>query len=91
MNSLASQVARQADQLGVHFLFLGKIAVVDFDFVARVALEAVEHFQAAPAAGASDGVAGIGDLLQFLQHKARHHDQAFEKIALRSDRRCGRQ
>ena len=77
---LGVEVARQADELGVHFLFLGKIAVVDADFDAGVALDAVEHFEAAAAAGALDGVVGIGDLLEFLEHKARHDDQAFEEI-----------
>ena len=34
----------------------------------------------APAAGAFDRVIGIGDLLEFAQHKTRHHDQPFKKV-----------
>ena len=74
------EVARQADEFGVHFLFLGKIAVVDADLDAGVALDAVEHFQSAPAAGALDGIGGIGDLLDFPEHKPRHDDQALEEM-----------
>ena len=74
------EVAREADELGVHFLFLGKIAVVDADFDVGVALDAIEHFESAPAAGAFDGIGGIGDLLEFPEHKARHDDQAFEEM-----------
>ena len=48
----------------------------------RVALDAVEHFEAAPAAGAFDGVGGIGDLLKFPEHKARDDDEAFEEVRL---------
>ena len=79
---LRAEVAGQPDELGVHFRFLREIAVVDFDLVARVALDAVEHFEAAPAPRALDGVVGIGDLLEFLEHKARHDDDAFEEIGL---------
>ena len=42
----------------------------------------VEHFKAAPAAGALDVVGGVGDLLQFQQHEARHDDQAFDEMRL---------
>jgi hypothetical protein len=51
------QVAREADEFGVHFLFLGKIAVMDADFDVGVALDAVEHFESAPSARAFDGSA----------------------------------
>ena len=49
------------------------------DFRVRVALKAVEHFESAAAAGAFDGVGGIGNLLNFLQHKTGHDDQALQK------------
>ena len=79
---LRAEVARQADEFGIHFGLFREITVVDFDLVARVALDAVEHLQAAAAAGARDGVVGIGDLLQLLQDKAGHNHQAFDKISL---------
>ena len=47
-----------------------------------VMLDAVEHFEAAPAAGALDGVAGVGDLLDFPEHEARDDDEAFEQARL---------
>ena len=82
---LGVEVAREADELGVHFLFLGKIAVVDADLDVGVVLDAVEHFKAAPAAGAFDGVGGIGDLLEFPQHEARDDDSPSSKcVSIRS-------
>ena len=76
------EVARQANELGIHVLLIGKIAVVNANLDVLVALDAVEHFQAAPSAGALDGVAGIGDLLDFPEHKARNDDEAFEQPRL---------
>jgi hypothetical protein len=57
----------------------GEIGVVDFDFVALVLLEAGEHFQAAPPAGADDRVVGIGDGLQFVQDETRDDDRPFQE------------
>ena len=71
---LRAQVARQAHQLRIDFLLLREVAVVDLYLIARVALDAVKHLQAAAPTPALDGVVGVGDLLQFLQHKARHYD-----------------
>ena len=76
------EVACQADEFGVHFLFLGKIAIVNAHFDVGVALDTIEHFESAAAAGAFDGVTGIGDLLEFSEHKTRHDDQAFEEMGL---------
>ncbi len=55
---------------------------MDFDFVALVLLQAGQHFQAAPAAGADDRVVGIGDLLQLVQDEAGHDQHAFDEIGL---------
>ena len=59
--------------------------------IVGVALDAVEHFEAAPAARAFDGIGGIGNLLEFLEHKTRHDDESLDEFALRSNRRCARQ
>ena len=74
------EVARQADEFGVHVLFVGKITVMNADFNTGVALNAVEHFESAPAAGALDGIGGIGNLLNFFEHEPRHDNQALQKM-----------
>ena len=76
------QVARQPDELGVHVLLVREIAVMNSHFVARVAPDAIEHLEAVAAARALDRVAGIGHLLQFLQHEPRDDNQALEEIRL---------
>src|ERR1035437_11039093 len=53
---------------------------MDFDLVAGVALDAIKHLQTTAPARAFEGVIGIGNLLQLLQNKARHHDQALDKV-----------
>ena len=53
---------------------------MNLHLIAWVALDAIEHLEAAPAARPFDGIIGIGDLLQFLEHKPRHDDDAFDKI-----------
>jgi len=79
---LGVQVARQADQLGVHTLFIGKITVMDAHFDLRVVLQPVQHLESAPAARTLDLVRRIRDLLQFQQHETRHHDQALDQLGL---------
>src|ERR1019366_1122991 len=79
---LGTQVTRQAHQLRINFRFFREVAIVDLDFIARVALDAIEHLQTAAAPGALNGVVGIGDLLELLQHKAWHDDQPLDKIRL---------
>ena len=52
------------------------------DLNAGVALNPVEHLESTPAASAFDKVSGIGDLLNFSEHKPRHNNQTFEKVGL---------
>ena len=72
----------QAHELGIDFLFVGEIGLVNFDIELRRALEAAQHLQAAASARLADGIVGIGDQLQFAEHKARHDDDALDKIGL---------
>src|SRR5207302_1844161 len=78
---LCAQIARQPNQFGIYFRLVGKIAIVDFYFVARIALDAVEHLQPAPAPSALDPIARVGNHLQFLQNEARHHDDSFQEVS----------
>jgi len=41
---------------------------------------AVQHFKPATAPRALDVVGGVGDLLQFQQHKSRHDDQSIDEM-----------
>ena len=76
------QVPGEANEFAVDFLFVGEIAVMDFDFVPGIALDAVEDFEATAAAGAFDGVVGIGDLLEFFEDESRDDNEPFEEIAV---------
>jgi len=53
---LCAEVTGQADEFAVHFGFVGKIAVVDFDLVGRIFLDAAEDFESAAPASAFDGI-----------------------------------
>ena len=77
---LGAEVASQSNQLAVNFFFVGEIAVVDFDFVARIALDAVEHFEAVTSTSPFDGVRRVGDLLKLIQNKTRNNNEALDEI-----------
>ncbi len=76
------EVAGKLDEFGVHFLFFGEIAVVDFDLANGAALKAVEHVKAPAAACAADGVVGISDLLELAQDKSRDDDESLHNAGL---------
>src|ERR1035437_6547010 len=76
------EIEREVDELGVHVFFPGKIAVVDADFNFRAVLKAVEHFEAASSTRSFDGIGGIGNLLEFVQHEAGDDGQAFNEFRL---------
>jgi len=75
-----AKVARETDEFAVDFGFVREIAIVNFDFVGGVFLDAAENLKAAASAGAFDGIFGIGDLLEFFQDEAGHNNDAFEEI-----------
>ena len=77
-----AEVARKADEFAVDFGLVREIAVVDFDFVGRVFLDAAEDFKATTSAGAFDRIFGVGDLLQFFEDEAGDDDDAFEEVRL---------
>ncbi len=64
---LRIQIARQPHELRIHFTLLRKIAIVDLHLIARITLNAIQHFGPAAAARAFDRVVRIGDLLKFAQ------------------------
>src|SRR2546422_820514 len=53
---------------------------MDFDLIARITLDTVKHFQSAPSARAFNRIIGIGNLLEFLEHKTRHHSKPLDKV-----------
>ena len=69
----------QLHQLAVDFLDVGHIVLVELHFHARVELQHLEHFQAAPSARPLHVVGRIGDVLQFVEHKPRDDEHRIEK------------
>jgi hypothetical protein len=77
---LRAEVAGKADEFAVDSSFVREIAVVDFDLVGRVFLDAAEDFESATSASALDGIFGVGDLLKFFKHEARNDNDALQEI-----------
>src|SRR5262249_47996098 len=70
----------QPHQFGIDLFFFREIAVVNPHFIAGIALDAVQHFEAAAATGAFNGIVGIRDLLEFFEHKSGDNEQALDEI-----------
>ena len=60
-------------------LDLGKILLKDLDVHIHAALDTLQNVQSSAAAVAFDLIRGVGDLLQFTQHKLRDDQRALEK------------
>src|SRR5207244_11149333 len=75
-----AQISRQPDQLRSDFGLIREIPIVDFYFIAVIALNAVEHLQSAAAARAFYCITGVGNDLQFFQDKAGHDNNSLEEI-----------
>ena len=70
---------RERDELGID-LGLGRDGVLDdLDRRARFLLHPVEDLEAPAAAVASEGVRAVGDVLQLIEHEARHDQRAIDE------------
>ena len=80
----ALQLLSQHHQLVIHLADARHIDVADAHQYVRQLLQFVEHFHAAPPALAPQPVRGIGDVLQFVEHKARDQQRPGQEARSRN-------
>ena len=72
------ELVGEADEFAVNGAAARGAAVVDLDGDAAFALEALEHFESAASAVTAQAVAGVGDVLQFLEDEFGHDEGGVE-------------
>src|SRR5205807_981328 len=81
-DDIAAQHLGEFHQPGIHFIRdapVFELVVVGAYDERELLLHGVEDVQPAPAARSLERIAGIGDVLQLIEHKSRHVNRTFEE------------